>query len=58
MATKVIDTMVTYFAGLLIINNLTVWSRGLARSRDKQKPLYLYCQSVFGHQILQDDNLP
>ena len=31
--------------------------RGLARWRDKQKPLYLYYHSVYGHQTWQDDNV-
>ena len=27
------------------------WLRGLAKSRDKQKSLYFFCHSAFGHQI-------
>ena len=37
---------------------MTFWSRGLARSLGKLKPLYLYYQSTYGHQTWQDGNLP
>ena len=33
-------------------------SSGLARSRDKLKPLYLHYHIAYGHQNWQDDNLP
>ena len=33
-------------------------SHGLARSRDKQKPLYLRYQNTYDHQTWQVDNLP
>ena len=35
---------------------ITLWSRGLARSRDKWKPLYLY-ESGYSHQIWKNGNL-
>ena len=34
-----------------------LWSRGLASSRGKQKPLFLYYQSAYGRQTWQDDDL-
>ena len=36
----------------------TVLSRGVVRSRDKLKPLYLHYHSAHGHQTWQDDSLP
>ena len=39
-------------------NYSTVCSRGLARSPDKLKALYLYYHYVYGHQSCQDGNLP
>ena len=39
--------MVTCFDGLL---PMTVLSRGLVRSRDKLKLLYLHYRSAYGHQ--------
>ena len=38
--------------------HMTFWSRGLVRSRDKLKPLYLHYHSTYGHQTWQDGNLP
>ena len=35
-----------------------LWSRGLVRSRDKQKLLHLHYHSAYAHQMWQDDNLP
>ena len=37
---------------------MTLWSRGLARSHDKLKPLYLYYYSPYGHQTWLDSDLP
>ena len=36
----------------------TLWSHGLARSRDKMKPFYLYYHNVYGHQTRQGCDLP
>ena len=40
------------------LNHATPWSRGLPKSRDKQKSLYLYHQSAYGHQTWQDGSSP
>ena len=34
------------------------WSRGLARSRDRLKPLYLHWHNVYGHQTCSDGDIP
>ena len=39
-------------------NHMTLWSRGLMRSRDKLKPSYLHYHDLYNHQIWQDDNFP
>ena len=46
----------TYLDGLLPVK-LLVWLRGLARSRDKLKPLYLNYYSTYGHENWQDGHL-
>ena len=37
---------------------MTLWLRGVARSRDKLNPLHLHYHSLNGHQTWQDGNLP
>ena len=37
---------------------MIIWLRGLVRSSDKLKTLYLYYQSVYGYQSCQNGNLP
>ena len=44
------DRVVTYFKAFLE-------SLGLARSRDKRKPLYLHYHSDYNHQTWQVDDL-
>ena len=39
-------------------SHMTLWSRGLIRSSDNLKLLYLQYYSAYGHQTCQDDNLP
>ena len=39
-------------------SHMILESFGFARSRDKPKPLYLYCHIAYGHQTWQDGNLP
>ena len=38
--------------------NTQINNYGLARSRDKLKPLYLHSQSVFSHHTWKDGDLP
>ena len=56
MATK-LYSMVTYFKQLPGIKLLTLWSCGLARTRDKLKPLYNHSSSAYGHQPWHCDEL-
>ena len=44
--------VVTYHGGLSRIKSYNSWSRGLLKSLDKLKPLYLYYQSAYGHQFM------
>ena len=37
---------------------MTLWSRGLWRSSDKLKSLYLHYQSAYGYHTWQESNLP
>ena len=37
---------------------MTIWSRGLARSREILKSLYIHYYSAYGYQTWQDGNLP
>ena len=46
--------MVTYLKWVLPRKSHDPWPRGLARSLDKLKPLYLHYHSVYGHQTWQD----
>ena len=39
-------------------SHITLWLRGLARSRDKLKPLYLHYHSSYGHQTSSDGDIP
>ena len=39
-------------------SQMILWSRGLIRSCDKLKSLYLHFLSVFGHKIGDNGNLP
>ena len=64
MATKVCRT-VAYFESILTIKSFyaLITSRGLARSRDKQKLLYIPTQSAYGYKLdrmitLFDEFLP
>ena len=36
----------------------TVWSRGIAKSRDTLKSLYLHYHNFYDHKMCQDDGLP
>ena len=57
MATK-LRTMVTYLEGSYPLSDILLWSRGLARSHDKPKPLYFYYHSAYDHQTSNNDDLP
>ena len=52
MATK-LGRMVTYLEGLPIKSS----ALGVAKSRDKLKPLYLHYHSAYGSQAWQDADL-
>ena len=39
------------------LNHVTLWSRNLAVSSDKLKPLYLHYNSAYGHQIWKNGDL-
>ena len=56
IATK-LNRTVTCYEGLRPIS-MTLLSRVLAKSRDKLKVLYLPYQNGYGHQAMQDGNLP
>ena len=56
MGTK-LGRMVLYLEAVVSIksfNTLITWS---CNSRDKQKPLYLYCQSAYDYQSWQGNDL-
>ena len=57
MVTK-LDRMVTYLDGLPPMKLLDPRSRGLARSRDKRKPLHLHYHRAYGLQTWQVGDLP
>ena len=42
--------IITYFVSSYLQSRITLWSRGLARSQDKLKPLYLHYHSAYGYQ--------
>ena len=56
MATK-FGKSVTYLDGHWLIKSMTLWSRNLARSRNKVKTYFRY-QSTYGHQTWYDGSLP
>ena len=56
MVTK-LGKMVTYLDGLLPTKLQKPLTRGLARSLDKVKPLYLHCHSYYGYQTWQIGDL-
>ena len=57
--TKTITNSTTRLAvGSYQKRHMNVLSRGLAKLRDKLKPLYVHYQSAFGHQTWQNCNLP
>ena len=45
-----IGRMITYFVSSYLQSHITLWSRGLAISQDKLKPLYLHYHSAYGNQ--------
>ena len=49
--------METYYESLPPIKSRDLWSRGLARSGDKLKPLYFLYHNVYGRQTWQGGNL-
>ena len=52
MATK-LARVVTYQEGLPPVkSHMTLWSLDLAKSPDKQKPLYLHYDVAYVHEIL------
>ena len=57
MATK-LDRVMNYLDELLPIKSHHLWSRDRVRSRGKLKSLYLHFQSAYGHQTLQEGNIP
>ena len=57
MATK-IGRLVSYHDWLLPIMLLHLWLRGIPRSRDKLKSLYIHYNNTYAHNTWQDDELP
>ena len=57
MATKLCK-MITYLGGLLSIQLHDFLSRGLVRSRDNLKLLYLHYHNIYGYKTRQDGDLP
>ena len=57
MASK-LGSIVTYVEELLPIKSTDSLSRGLARSRDSLKSLYLHYHSTYDHQTWQAGDLP
>ena len=56
--TSKLGRMVNYLDWNLPESHMTLWWRGLAKSRDKLKPLYLHNHSVYDHQTCKDGDLP
>ena len=56
MVTK-LGRMRTYLEGLTTKKYKMLWSRGLAKSRDNWKSLYLYLKSTYGYQTWQDGDI-
>lgn len=52
------DRMMTGFKGLLTKSYKMLQPHGIARSRDTRKPLHLYYQIGYDHQIWEDGGLP
>ena len=55
MATN-LDRAVTHLDGLLPKLSQHLWIRGLVRSCDELKSLYIHYHGAYGHQTRQDSN--
>ena len=55
IATKLVR-VVNYYEGVPE-NHMTLWSRDLARSRDRLKKLYIYRQNANDYQTWKGDDL-